>query len=159
MALTRQNLYFSVVLSVVDSFLPVRFLKFGLVGGIGIVVNLIGMALIIHFVGWRDWRASALATFLASMNNFILNNTWTFRDRMLIGIALLRGYLIYAVISSGSLATTTGVYTGLNKIHYVFCQPFVLQSFPIHLLFFQFAAILFGTYFNYILNKKLIWKV
>ena len=58
-----------------------RLMKFLAVGGIGVVVNLLAMALIFHVTGYRDWRASAIASTIAALHNYFLNNYWTFADR------------------------------------------------------------------------------
>ena len=140
--------------------LPTRFMKFGLVGGIGIVVNLTAMAIIIHFTGWRDWRASALATFFASVNNYFLNNMWTFRDRARTGSGFFRGYVLFLIVSIASLLVTVSVYTGLTKgLDVLIGQPAGIEMLSVQIiLFFQFVAILCGAYFNYVLNKAITWK-
>jgi dolichol-phosphate mannosyltransferase len=140
--------------------LPGRFLKFGFVGGIGVIVNLIGMTLVIHFIGWRDWRASALATSLAILNNYMLNNIWTFRDRIRTGISFLRGYVIYLAVSLAGLVVTTGVYTGLTKgLGTLLDYPNATVILPLwFLLSCQFVAISLGVYLNYILNGAITWR-
>jgi putative flippase GtrA len=147
-------------LSRVGSLLSARFLKFGLVGGIGTVVNLTGMALIIRLIGWRDWRASALATSLAMLNNYVLNNAWTFRERMRRGIDFFRGYFLYVTVSLVGLLITTGVYTGAaGGLSILLHQRNETEIVPIRLLLLcQFVAILFGSFLNYILSKTITWR-
>ena len=57
------------------------FLKFGAVGGSGVIVNLLCLALFIK-LGFSDSIASALAIEISIVSNFILNELWTFRDRI-----------------------------------------------------------------------------
>ncbi|MCL7383374.1 MAG: GtrA family protein [Thaumarchaeota archaeon] len=58
-----------------------EFLKFNIVGGIGILVNMAA------YIVLKDWLqayymiSGALATEVAIINNFILNDLWTFRNR------------------------------------------------------------------------------
>ena len=147
-------------LSRAGSLLPIRFLKFGLVGGVGTVVNLAGMALIIRFVGWRDWRASALATFVAMLNNYVLNNAWTFHERMRKGVDFFRGYVLYVLVSLMGLLVTTGVYTGTTgELSILLHRWNGTEIVPIRLLLLcQFVAILFGSYLNYTLSKMITWR-
>ncbi|MAD61291.1 MAG: hypothetical protein CMH49_07260 [Myxococcales bacterium] len=57
------------------------FLKFGAVGGSGVAVNLLCLALF-RMLGFTDSLASALAIEVSIVSNFILNELWTFRDRV-----------------------------------------------------------------------------
>ncbi len=55
-----------------------QLVRFGLVGGIGFVVNLAVYTLFVHGVG-LDYRAANVAAWLvAVINNFVLNRHWTF---------------------------------------------------------------------------------
>lgn len=58
-----------------------RFFRFGIVGGIGVIVNF-GLYTLLHdVVGIYDMIAVVIAVELSILNNFILNERWTFRDR------------------------------------------------------------------------------
>lgn len=57
------------------------FLKFGIVGGSGVIVNLFCLASF-RMLGFSDSSASALAIEVSIVSNFILNESWTFRDRV-----------------------------------------------------------------------------
>jgi putative flippase GtrA len=55
-----------------------QLVRFGLVGGVGFVVNLAVYAIFVHGAG-VDYRVSSvLAWMVAAMNNFVLNRHWTF---------------------------------------------------------------------------------
>ena len=55
-----------------------QLVRFGLVGGVGFVVNLVVYTLCVHGVG-LDYRvASVVAWLVAVCNNFVLNRHWTF---------------------------------------------------------------------------------
>ncbi|TKJ39714.1 hypothetical protein CEE37_10570 [candidate division LCP-89 bacterium B3_LCP] len=58
-----------------------RFFRFGIVGLIGVLVNLGFYTLLHDVVGIYDIIAGAIAIELSILNNFILNDRWTFRDR------------------------------------------------------------------------------
>ena len=89
----------------VGRFVPTRFLIFAAVGGLGIGVHLVALALLLNVLGVVFWLAQAGATLTAMTSNFLLNNTITFRDRRLKGLRLLVGLLsFYAVCSVGAVA-------------------------------------------------------
>lgn len=137
-----------------------QFVKFGLVGVLGIAVNLISMALVIRFCGYRDWRASALATSLAMLHNYLLNNVWTFRDRKHTGSGFLRGCLLYIATCSIGLLLTTGVYSGLTatlaKLVYQGKKAAGLPASA--LLFSQCIGVLFGAVSNFLLSATITWR-
>ncbi|MGO8905362.1 MAG: GtrA family protein [Solirubrobacteraceae bacterium] len=55
-----------------------QLVRFGMVGGVGFVVNLVVYTLFVHAVG-VDYRvASIVAWLVAVLNNFVLNRHWTF---------------------------------------------------------------------------------
>jgi len=55
-----------------------QLVRFGLVGGVGFVVNLAVYALFVHPIG-VDYHVAAVAAWLvAVLNNFVLNRHWTF---------------------------------------------------------------------------------
>jgi dolichol-phosphate mannosyltransferase len=55
--------------------------RFGLVGGVGFVVNVAVYALFVHSVGLDYRAASVVAWLVAVINNFVLNRHWTFDAR------------------------------------------------------------------------------
>ncbi len=58
-----------------------QLVRFGLVGGVGFVVNLAVYTLFVHSAG-VDYRvASVVAWLVAVLNNFVLNRHWTFDAR------------------------------------------------------------------------------
>jgi putative flippase GtrA len=55
-----------------------QLVQFGLVGGLGFVVNLLVYTLCVHTVGIDYHVAAAFAWLVAVLHNFILNRHWTF---------------------------------------------------------------------------------
>jgi dolichol-phosphate mannosyltransferase len=77
-----------------------RFIFFAIVGTIGLLVHLVvlyvGLSLHEPFQA-----AQIIATFVAMISNFVLNNELTYRDRRLKGnLALLRGFVLFCLIGS-----------------------------------------------------------
>jgi dolichol-phosphate mannosyltransferase len=55
-----------------------QLVRFGLVGGLGFIVNLAVYAFFVHVVG-VDYHIAAVAAWLVAVaNNFVLNRHWTF---------------------------------------------------------------------------------
>jgi dolichol-phosphate mannosyltransferase len=89
------------------SIFPPRFILFCVIGGTGVVVHLAVLGTILS-AGAAFALAQTLATAVAVVNNFVLNNALTFGDRSLAGWAKLRGLLIYGVICSfGALSNVS----------------------------------------------------
>ena len=138
---------------------PVRFLKFAVVGGIGVVFNLAVMALLLAQTNVHGWRASAIASLAANFQNYILHNFWTYADRPRIGFRKLDGYFSYLLVSAAGLAVATGLYAGFVG---ALAHTYLLQGGnPAHMFFtrlsFQFVAVLAGIWTNFELNKVLPW--
>ncbi|MFA6602989.1 MAG: glycosyltransferase [Candidatus Shapirobacteria bacterium] len=70
-----------------------KFIKFGLVGGVGFVINLVGLNVFSRFltpvipaVGLRNSIANTLASELSIISNFTFNNAWTFKSQQITAI-------------------------------------------------------------------------
>ncbi len=69
-----------------------RFVRFGIVGGSGVFVNLavVWVTLLVLPVGlgsWRDRSAMAAGILVSIFTNFLLNDAWTWRDSREGGVA------------------------------------------------------------------------
>lgn len=58
-----------------------EFIKFNVVGGVGILVNMAAYILLKDWLLLHYMVSGALATEISIINNFILNDLWTFRNR------------------------------------------------------------------------------
>lgn len=81
-------------------FVPARFLLFAVVGGLGVVAHLAVLLLGLRVAGLGFPAAQSVATAVAIVGNFFLNNTFTFRDAKLHGWHMLGGLATFALISS-----------------------------------------------------------
>ena len=97
----RQAMEFAALLvsRLTDATVPQRFVVFCAIGAVGVLVHLVALALALN-AGAPFGIAQSAATLVAIVNNYLLNNVLTFRDRQLAGLARLRGLLIYALICS-----------------------------------------------------------
>ncbi|HXP04223.1 MAG TPA: glycosyltransferase family 2 protein [Stellaceae bacterium] len=84
--------------------IPVRFLLFSLIGGLGLGVHLATLWTALT-VGASFAVAQGVATVVAMTGNFLLNNLFTYRDRRLRGWRIFSGLAsFYAVCGAGAAA-------------------------------------------------------
>lgn len=88
---------------------PVRFVLFAMVGALGIAAHLAVLWLGLNVFGQQFGEAQTLATAVAIIGNFTLNNLFTFRDRRLRGWRFARGLLTFALVCSVGAAANIGV--------------------------------------------------
>lgn len=84
---------------------PVRFLLFSVIGGVGVITHLATLWLTVFVCGAVFAVAQAIATTVAMTGNFLLNNLFTYRDRRLRGRRLFAGLIsFYAICAAGAVA-------------------------------------------------------
>jgi dolichol-phosphate mannosyltransferase len=92
----------------VGHIVPVRFVLFALIGGLGVGVNLVVLRL---FLGSGAGFATGetIATVAAMVCNFLLNNQLTYRDRRLKRWKLVRGLVTFCVGCSIGAVANIGI--------------------------------------------------
>lgn len=125
--------------------LPARFIMFSLVGGSGIVIHLIVLALLFKSIGSSFLFGQSVATLVAMTYNFILNNILTYRDRRLRGWKLITGWFTFV------LACSIGAFANVGIAEYLFRQEtyWVISA---------VAGILVGAVWNYAITSIYTWK-
>ena len=84
--------------------LPVRFMLFGIVGSIGVVLNLAELWLLYRVLALSFTTAQAVAAGVAMVTNFFLNNVFTYRDLRLRGWRMAAGLVSFCIAcSAGAL--------------------------------------------------------
>lgn len=136
--------------------LSIRFLKSAIVGGIGVFVNLAVMALLLKWTNIFDWRASAIASLAANIQNYVLQNAWTHAAGARKGFRRLEGYFSYLLTAAAGLVAATVSYAGLawSLAH----TPVMAHADTGVMAFYarlscQFVAVVFGVQFNALVNK------
>lgn len=133
-----------------------KFLKFGIVGGFGFVVNTLGAKIFKSMmltpesnISLLNGIANAMAAELAIISNFIWNNVWTFADQKITSISQLLSKFLTFNLSS--------VVTGIIIPSIVI--SLMTLAFGDHLFIFQIIAI-FGLTIplNWFVYNKFIWK-
>lgn len=79
-----------------------RFARFAVVGATGTAINLALFWLLSHRLGLHYLPAAALGMEAGLLNNYVLNNNWTFSDRRR-GVISLAGLLRYHALSAGGM--------------------------------------------------------
>lgn len=117
------------------------FLRFGVVGASGVLVNLGSFALLLS-AGMNKYLASPLAIEVSIIWNFCLNNYWTFRRRETADRLRVRGFKFNAVALL-SLGVSYATFVSLS-----FACP---QGSPYVI---QLAGIVPASLLNYFLNSR-----
>ena len=125
--------------------ISLRFILFGMVGSIGLIVHLTTLFVAHEIFTMPFAEAQALGAFVAMTSNFILNNFLTYRDQRLKGFAILRGLLLFYVVCSVGLFANVGVAFS------------VYDQEPIWWLA-GAAGALMGVVWNYAMSGLFVWR-
>ena len=100
----------------------VRWLKFNAVGAMGIIVQLLSLALLLRILEFHYLWATVLAVETAVLHNFIWHWRWTWADRRSdefsrMAATLLRFNFSNGMISLFGTVLCTGILTGIFKLN------------------------------------------
>ena len=129
-----------------------RFVRFGLVGLSGVVVDMAMLYLLHGSLGLPLTRSKIVAAEVAIINNFIWNDAWTFADVSLQQrgwSARLKRFLKFNLICLAGLVLNVLVLNGVYNL--VFGQRWAYLA--------NLIAIAVVTFWNFWLNLKLSWRV
>jgi dolichol-phosphate mannosyltransferase len=93
----------------VGRWIPVRFLSFGLIGGMGVGVHLAVLAALFKTGMTGFGTGQAAATAVAMVFNFFVNNLLTYRDRRLRGLGLLKGLASFTLVCGVGAIANVGI--------------------------------------------------
>lgn len=131
---------------IVGHVIPVRFVLFASVGGIGLFVHLAVLATLNRGIGISFVNANLSAAMVAMTFNFFVNNLLTYRDMRLKGFwPIMRGLLsFYAVCAIGTVSNV-GIASVLFQQHYTWW-------------FAGIAGALIGVVWNYTATSIFTWR-
>ncbi len=121
-----------------------RFVRFGVVGGVGAVLNTALLYLLVHFGRWTYVPAAAVATEAAILSNFVFNDRWTFHDAR--GRSPWpRRAVLYNTVALGGLAVS------------LVALALLTATLHVHYLVANLIAISAATLWNYTVNARFTW--
>jgi dolichol-phosphate mannosyltransferase len=126
-------------------YLPLRFASFAAVGAIGVMVHLAVLGLLRDLTPLNFGPDQTIATLVAMVFNFELNNVITYADQRLRGPRLWRGLLLFmAVCGVGAVANV-----GIAKALYYSNTTWSVAG--------AMGAII-GVVWNYAVSATLVWR-
>ena len=128
----------------VGRFLPVRFLTFSIIGGLGILVHMAVLTLALKGLGLGFTMAQSVAAYTAMIFNFAVNNVLTYRDRRLRGWAWFKGLISFMIACSVGALANIGIATYLfeNRTQWILAA---------------IAGVLVGSVWNYAITQIFTW--
>jgi dolichol-phosphate mannosyltransferase len=125
--------------------LPLRFFSFALVGALGIVVHLAVLTLLRQTTTLGFEVEQTIATVVAMVFNFQLNNVITYRDQRLKGPRLWRGLLLFLVVCGFGAIANVGIAQVLYEQHTNWTIAGGIGA-------------MIGVVWNYAVSATLVWR-
>jgi dolichol-phosphate mannosyltransferase len=123
---------------------PLRFVSFALVGGLGVLVHLAVLATG-RAAGLDFAQSQVLATLVAMAANFWLNNSVTYRAMRLRGPRLWRGLALFAIVCGLGAIANVGIARTLYAAHAGWNPAGVMGA-------------MVGGVWNYAMSATLVWR-
>ena len=129
---------------VIGRYVPVRFLTFSVVGGLGIFVHMAVLSSALKGFELSFTIAQSVATGITMIFNFALNNLLTYRDKRLRGWAWFKGLLSFMIACSVGALANVGIATYLfgNRTQWMFAA---------------LAGVLVGSVWNFAVTQIYTW--
>lgn len=125
--------------------IPARFLAFSLIGGFGVGIHMLVLALSLKGLGLDFEISQTSASVVAMTINFFLNNFLTYRDRRLKGLKILQGLLTFYLACGLGAVANIGAASYLFEYHYSWWLAGV-------------AGVLIGAVWNYAATSVFTWR-
>ena len=124
---------------------PEKFIGFLMVGVFGMCIHFTILYLTLFILALSFTIAQTLATLVAMMANFALNNLLTFRRNRLKGFEWFKGLIYFVLVCSLGAVANVGVSGYIFKLDNMWWLS-------------GLAGIIVGTAFNFTLSKYFVWK-
>jgi dolichol-phosphate mannosyltransferase len=126
--------------------LPLRFISFGLVGTLGVLVHLAVLSSALKLGGLGFEAAQLIATVVAMAFNFQLNNEITYRDqRLRRGPRLWRGLLVFMLVCGVGAVANVSIAETLYDTHTNWSVAGAVGA-------------VIGVVWNYAVSSTLVWR-
>ncbi len=126
-------------------YLPLRFLSFAIVGGIGVMVHLLVLGLLRKFTSLGFGAEQTIATLVAMIFNFQLNNAITYADQRLKGPRLWRGLLLFLAVCGVGAVANIGIAKTLYESNTAWTAAGAIGA-------------VIGVVWNYAVSSTLVWR-
>jgi len=126
------------------SYFPVRFIMFSLIGSLGVLIHMTFLTLCLKGFQFNFLKSQIIATMVAMVFNFTLNNLLTYRDKTLKNTAWLKGLVSFM------LACSVGGLSNIGISNYLFKNETVWYLAA-------FAGVLVGAGWNYAVTQIYTW--
>lgn len=140
------NIYAYVFFQRVRRIVSHQFIRFGMVGSVGFIINTIILELLVY-KQMHPAFASALGAECAIVSNFIFNNNWTFRGKKIHRTSVIPKFFQFNLASVGAIIIQAGI-VGLGT------SIFGVASYR----WFYLVGVGIGMIWNYTMYSKVIWK-
>jgi dolichol-phosphate mannosyltransferase len=130
---------------VLGGLLPVRFFSFALVGATGVAVHLMILIALRQSTTLAFEAEQAIATVVAMVFNFELNNAITYRDQRLRGARLWRGLLLFMLVCGFGAIANIGIAQSLYEQHTAWTVAGAIGA-------------VIGVVWNYAVSATLVWR-
>ena len=125
--------------------LPIRFVLFALIGGVGLFVHLLVLSGLVAAFGAADFAdGQIVATIAAMASNFVLNNEITYRSYRYRGLGMIGGFLLFALLCS------VGAIANVNIASWLFQPQRLVGRRP--------RRRLVGVVWNYAASTTFVWR-
>jgi dolichol-phosphate mannosyltransferase len=126
-------------------YLPLRFLSFAAVGAIGVMVHLTVLALLRETTPLNFGGEQTIATLVAMVFNFELNNVITYADQRLKGPRLWRGLLLFMLVCGVGAVANIGIAKALYYSNTAWSVAGAMGA-------------VIGVVWNYAVSATLVWR-
>ena len=130
---------------VAGGLLPLRFISFAAVGALGVLVHLAVLVLLRLTTGLAFEVEQTIATVVAMVFNFQLNNAVTYRDQRLRGPALWRGLVLFMLVCGLGAVANIGIAQTLYDSHTWWTVAGAIGA-------------VIGVVWNYAVSATLVWR-
>lgn len=128
----------------IGRWVPVKFLKFAAVGSLGLIFHMTMLSLLLSLhVGFG--AAQTVAVISAMTFNFLMNNSFTYRDQRLRGAQLISGLFSFYIICSLGAVANVGIGEWLFDNSYQWWLAGV-------------AGAAMGSVWNYVMGSLFTWR-
>jgi dolichol-phosphate mannosyltransferase len=129
----------------IGNIVPVRFVSFSIVGGLGVLVHFFCLAILFKALKTSFVEAQVIGTGVAMTFNFAINNLLTYRDLRLRGWRWLRGLVSFSLACSIGAVANVGIASYLYDTNGGW-------------IFAGLGGVLMGAVWNYVTTMRYTWR-